>query len=420
MIRILIITLFTATSTVVAQNPEVNRYVAEARKAVAAKDYTTAYDNLVKAHAFHPYHQGILYQLGVMSALTGRPDESVPYLRKAVYINAGYKLDIPELSSVKDRPDFQQLLLLQKDLQTKIADSDTAFVLKDRSLHVESVAIDGSNGTAYVGSVRKRKIVMVDANGNARDFTKPGEHELTAVLGLKIDAARNSLWACSSPMVEMEGYDSLLPSRVFRFDLKTGKLLAQYEAPAKTGHIFGDLTIGLGGQVLVSDSKTNEVLVVNEKAGTLDRFLTDSEFWNIQGISFTDDGRYVFISDYVKGPYRLELATRNLIKITTQVENSLKGIDGLLYHHGSLIALQNGTSPLRVMQFTLNGTLDTITSATIIDQGRPELNEPTQGTLVGDDFYYVANSQWGGYDQNRKPKPEKELEDIVVLKYRLK
>jgi hypothetical protein len=301
MIRIFLLALCCATAAV-AQNPEVNRYVAEARKAVAAKDYNTAYDNLVKAHAYHPYHQGILYQLGVMSALTGRPNESVPYLRKALHINAGYKLDIPELSAVKDRPDFQQLLLLQKDLQTKVADSDTAFVLKDRSLHVESVAIDGTTGTAYLGSVRKRKIVAVEANGNARDFTKPGEHGLTAVLGLRVDAARKSLWACSSPMEEMEGYDSLLPSRVYRFDLNTGKLLAHYEAPAKTGHIFGDLAIGPGGQVLVSDSRTNEIYAVNEKAGTLDRFFTDSEFWNIQGISFADDGKYLFISDYIKGP----------------------------------------------------------------------------------------------------------------------
>lgn len=419
MIRILLLSLSCATAAI-AQNPEVNRYVAVARKAVAAKDYATAYDNLVKAHAFHPYHQGIMYQLGIMSALTGKPDESISYLRKALHVNAGYKLDIPELASVKGRADFQQLQQLQNDLQKVVATSDTAYVLKDRGFHAESVAVDGVTGMAYVGSVRKRKIVAIDTQGNTRDLTKSGEHGLTAVLGLRVDAARKSLWACSSPMEEMEGYDSLLPSRVYRFDLKTGKLLSQYETSAKTGHIFGDLAIGPGGQVLVSDSKTNEIYVVNEKAGTLDRFFTDSGFWNIQGMSFTDDGKYVFISDYIKGPYRLELSTRQLIKLNTLVENSLKGIDGLLYHKGTLLALQNGTSPLRVMRFTLNGSFDTIISVEIVDRGRPELNEPTQGSLVESDFYYVANSQWGGYVENHTPKPDKELQDIVVLKYRLK
>ncbi|MBL7850949.1 MAG: hypothetical protein JNN04_08610 [Cyclobacteriaceae bacterium] len=418
MIRILF-SLLLIGPVAIGQNPEVGRHVAEARQAVANKDYAAAYDHLVKAHAYHPYHQGILYQLGVMSALTGKPDESIPYLRKALYINAGYKLEIPELASVRDRSDFQQLLQLQKDLQKVVASSDTAFVLTDRSLHVESVSVNLNTGTAYVGSVHKRKIVAIDANGNARDFTKPGEHGLTAVLGLRVDLKRQSLWACSSPLEEMDGYDSLLPSRVYRFDLETGKLLAQYEAPG-TGHVLGDLAIGPNGQVLVSDSRTNEVYIVNEKSGALDRFLTDETFWSMQGLTFSDDGKYVFIADYVKGPFRLEMATRKLIKIGSTPENSLKGIDGLLFHQGTLLALQNGTYPLRVMRFQLNSTLDTITRADIIDQGRHELNEPTQGTLLGNDFYYVANSQWGAYDENHRPKPDAEWQDIVVLKYKLK
>jgi sugar lactone lactonase YvrE len=418
MIRIVLVLLLMA-HTALSQNPEAGRHVADARNAVSNKNYASAYEHLLKAHAYHPYHQGILYQLGVMSALTGKPDESISYLRKALFVNAGYKLDIEELASVKDRQDFIQLIELQKELQVVVALSDTAFVLKDRGLHIESVAVDPKTGIAYAGSVRKRKIVSVDAKGTVRDFVTTGEHGLTAVLGLRVDSKRHSLWACSSPVEEMEGYDSLLPSRVSRFDLSTGKLIAHYEAPGTTGHIFGDLTMAPTGQVFVADSRTNEIYVVNEKSGTLERFLTAADFWNIQGISCTDDGRYLFISDYVKGPYRMDMASRKVIKVNAQSENSLKGIDGLIYHNGALLALQNGTYPLRVMRFRLNGTLDTITSAEIIDQGRPVLNEPTQGTVVGNDFYYVANSQWGGYDKNHKPKPSTALQDIVILKCRL-
>lgn len=418
MIRILFTLLFLG-HLAIGQNPEAGRHVAEARKAAANKDYASAYEHLLKAHAYHPYHQGILYQLGVMSALTGKPDESIPYLRKALYINAGYSLDIPELASVKDRNDFQQLLLLQKDLQKVVATSDTAFVLTDRSLHVESVSVNPKTGTAYVGSVHRRKIVAIDTNGNARDFTKSGEHGLTAILGLRVDTKRQLLWACSSPLEEMEGYDSLLPSRVYRFDLQTGRLQAHYEAPG-SGHVLGDLAIGPNGQVLVTDSRTNEVYVVNEKSGALDRFLTDETFWSMQGLTFSDDGKYVFISDYVQGPYRVDLASRQVIKVKSSLENSLKGIDGLIFHHGTLLALQNGTFPLRVVRFQLNATLDTITGVETLDQGRPALNEPTQGTVAGDEFYFVANSQWGGYNKDHTPKPVAELQDIVVLKCKLR
>lgn len=48
------------------------------------------------------------------------------------------------------------------------------------------------------------------------------------------------------------------------------------------------------------------------------------------------------------------------------------------------------------------------------------MNEPTQGAVVGDKLYYVATSQWGGYDEKHQLKPDAELKDIVILKYNLK
>lgn len=414
-IPLLLLVVLSAT----AQNPEVNKYLAEARTAVTNKDYPLAYEKLTKAHALHPYHQAILYNLGVMAAATGHPDESISNLRKALHINAGYKLDVPQLASVKDRPDFQELIALQKDLQKVVTNSDTAAVLKDRNLHAESATVDPQTGTLYIGSVHKRKIVAVDKEGKASDFIASGTNGLTAVLGVRVDAQGKFLWACSSPMEEVEGTDTLAPSRVFKFDLATRKLVSQFEPAAKGGHVFGDLAIAPNGQVYVSDSKTNEIYKVNETTKKLELFSHDKEFWNIQGITFSNDGKYMFISDYIKGPYRLDMATRKLEKIGSQVDSSLKGIDGMLFYSGSLLTLQNGTSPFRVMRFKLNPTLDTIVAAEIIDQGRAELNEPTQGALVGNDFYYVATSQWGGYDDQKMPKAPELLEDIIILKYRL-
>ncbi len=401
------------------QSPELGRYMTEARKALAGKDYLLAYDNLIKAHAVHPYHQGILYQLGLTAAATGRSDESITYLRKALHINAGYKLDAPELVSLKDHTDFQELVALQKKLQTPVINSDTAMVYHNRTLHVESVARDGSTGVTYLGAVHQGTIISAGKMMGSPLVDK-GKFGLTSVLGLRLDKSGEFLWACSSPMEELDGYDSLAPSRVFKFK-KSGKLVAQFEAPVKTGHIFGDLNIHpTTGAVFVSDSRTNEIYRVNESTKKLDLFFISPEFWNLQGICFSDDGKYLFISDYIKGPFRLDLASRQLVKLNSTVENSLKGIDGLLFYKGTLIALQNGTSPFRAMRFVLNDNLDTIVRAEIIDQGHPALGEPTQGTIVGDELYYVANSQWGGYTNDHKLKPENELQDVVILKCKLK
>jgi tetratricopeptide (TPR) repeat protein len=413
-----ILLLFLVISHAFGQSPELGRYMSEARKALADKNYGIAYDNLIKAQAFHPYHQGILYNLGLTAAATGRPDESIAYLRKALHINANYKLDAPELVSLKDHMDFQELMTLQKKLQTPVVNSDTAMVYHSRTLHAESVARD-ANGTTYLGGVHQA-IIISAGKMTGGPLIEKGKYGLTSVLGLRLDKSGEFLWACSSPMEELEGYDSLAPSRVFKFK-KSGKLVAQFEAPAKTGHIFGDLNIHpTTGAVFVSDSRTNEIYRVNEGTKKLDLFFISPEFWNIQGICFSDDGGYMFISDYIKGPYRLDLESRQLAKINSYVENSLKGIDGLLFYKGSLIALQNGTSPFRAMRFMLNSNLDAIVAAEIIDQGHPAMGEPTQGTIVEDQLFYVANSQWGGYDEKHKIKPESELQDVVILKCRLK
>ena len=38
----------------------------------------------------------------------------------------------------------------------------------------------------------------------------------------------------------------------------------------------------------------------------------------------------------------------------------------------------------------------------------PHLDEPTLGVIVGDDFYYIANPQWDGFDGEKNSLPARE------------
>jgi len=60
--------------------------------------------------------------------------------------------------------------------------------------------------------------------------------------------------------------------------------------------------------------------------------------------------------------------------------------------------------------------MDKLTSMVVIDNNHPAFNEPTNGCLIGDVLYYVANSQWSGYDDSHAIKPVDQLQDIVILK----
>lgn len=151
----------------------------------------------------------------------------------------------------------------------------------------------------------------------------------------------------------------------------------------------------------------------------LEQFFSSDEFWNIQGITLSGDERYLFVADYVRGLFRLELEGRRLIHLEASFDISLKGIDGLVWYDNTLIAIQNNVNPMRVTRYTPNRDQDALVSYEILDKKHPAYNEPALGCIQKDKFYYVANSQWGGYDENYRIKPSGQLQDIVILMLKL-
>jgi sugar lactone lactonase YvrE len=294
-----------------------------------------------------------------------------------------------------------------------IIHSDTAFLLPDRALHLESIAI--GKGNVYGAAVHQRKIVRFHQD-TLTDFTTEAQDSLTAVLGIKLDEKRNILWACASPLPEMKDYKGTETSALFKYDLATGKLLAKYKTVIKTKSCFGDLLISSKGAVFISDSWQGTIYTLSEKTQTLVPWFTSPEFRSLQGIAFSDDERYLFLADYSKGIFRLDVKSKKLILLANPQNVSVKGIDGLLWYKNSLIAIQNGTTPQQVTILHLNATRNAVAHGTIIDRGHPSFNEPTNGCIVYDTFYYIANSKWPEYDKLHNLRDVSELSEPVILK----
>ncbi|GHN02989.1 hypothetical protein WSM22_44780 [Cytophagales bacterium WSM2-2] len=397
---------------------ELQKFYSDAMAAYRAKDYPKFYDNIKEANKLHPYHQGILYQLGTAAALTNHPKEAFENLKRAILIDASFKLEgVADFNSIKDTKEFKGLLTMQKEWQTPVIRSDAAFTIKDRSLHTEGIEYDPEHKTFFLGSIHKRKIIKVFPDGTTTDFCPSAFKGMASIFGIKADVKRNVLWACASPMEEMENYDSTARSAVFKFELNTGKLIDKYDVPlTMKGSVFGDLIMNKDGQVFVSDGKFNTIVTVNPKTNKLEPFYSSPDFWNLQGMAFSPDEKFLFIADYVKGVFRLNMKSKELIEVTSTVSVSLKGIDGLYFYNNSLVAIQNGVNPLRSTQYFLNKDLSQVTKFEIIDRSHPNFNEPTLGVIDGSTLYYIANSQWGGYDKNHNIKPDDQLQDIVILK----
>src|SRR5690606_25265435 len=76
--------------------------------------------------------------------------------------------------------------------------------------------------------------------------------------------------------------------------------------------------------------------------------------------------------------------------------------------------------PKRVTRLHLSDDGRAVVRAMPLDAGKPEFELPTYGTVAGDQFYFVANSQKNAYDSFGSPKDASKLEPVKVYRSNLR
>jgi hypothetical protein len=95
------------------------------------------------------------------------------------------------------------------------------------------------------------------------------------------------------------------------------------------------------------------------------------------------------------------------------------GIDGLYFYKGSLIGIQNGVNPYRVIRVKLSGDMRAYETFEIMESNNPLFSEPTLGVIRNGELLFNANSQWDAInEQGQFTAPEK-LQELRVLKLKL-
>lgn len=391
--------------------------------AYKAKDYVGFLEGLKKAAELFPEHPALQYRLACASALVGNKEDAITHLRRVVEMKVYYDLaDNADFDTIRSAPEFQAVATEMKALKTHVGSSKPAFRLTQKDLIVEGVAYDATDGMFYVGSVHRRKILRVSRKGKAADFAGEKQDGLGAVLGLKVDARRHHLWACTSGVPQMTGAteEEKGKAALHKYDLSTGAFVAKYPlGGGAAGHNCNDLVVGTTGDVYVSDAESGEILVLAAGAAEFRTLIEAGQLRSPQGLALSPDDKILFAADYGGGLYRIDPATRVMTPLHAGPTVALIGIDGLLFHRNTLIAIQNGINPHRVVRLTLTPALDRIESAKILEMNNPLFDEPTLGTVADDDLYYVANSQWGRFNPDGTIYPDNRLAEPVILKMRL-
>ena len=116
------------------------------------------------------------------------------------------------------------------------SEKQTADIMIDeRDLVPEGLALDERDGTIYLSSMWKRKVVRINGNGLVSDFVPAASDGLWSTIGMEVDEDRDQLWVVSSQYHEvapLQNPDSFQRrSQVYCFDLKTSKLIKKYSVP---------------------------------------------------------------------------------------------------------------------------------------------------------------------------------------------
>ena len=397
-------------------------YRQQAAAAYRAKDYAAAIENFKKAAEIIPDHPTLFYNLACMYALAGRKDDALSSLAKVAEMGLIMPAEKDgDLDSIKDAPAFKLILKQFEASKTPIINSTAAFTIHEKGLITEGLAYDPAAEAFFVSSVHKRKILSVNKSGEAKMLASE-QDGLFSVLGMSVDAKRRHLWVTTTAFPQMVNFkkEEDGTSAVFKFDLRTRKLVKKYVlSNATKKHALGDLAIQSNGDVFTTDSLSPAVYLIRAREDEIEPFLEDAGFASPQGLAFSSDERHLFMADYGTGLFDIDVKTKKVTHLAPLAGATLLGIDGLYFHKGSLIGVQNGVTPQRVVRVSLSTDLARVERLEVLEANNPVFLEPTLGVLVKDTFYFIANSQWPLVDGNGKLAAEDKLRDPVVLKMNL-
>ena len=296
--------------------------------------------------------------------------------------------------------------------------STRAFVLPQRDLMPESIAFDPATGGFLVGSMYRRKVVRRAPDGGVSDLAGP-EDGLWSIIGIKADTAAGELWANSCNLgddLPMTPPDPASRGRgaLLRIRLADGAVIRRYEPPPSARPIcFNDLALAPGGDVFLTSGRKG-VWRLPRGAAAMQPVLRDSTLW-LNGIATADDGT-LYVADDSLGPLIVEPGSGRWRRVAVSAGDTLRGIDGLYVHGRSLVWIQNGVEPARVVQAALGPEGATLGELRVLQSGHPDFLGPTTGVMVGDTLFYVATAQLDAIRPGGRIAPADSMRENVILR----
>jgi hypothetical protein len=310
-------------------------------------------------------------------------------------------LSSPTLQSLRSSTGYSEIeriyhLAMQPAVEYEVHQS-----LSDPELLTEDMIYDPADGSFLVSSVRERKIVRVVRDGKVADVITSTQIPMWGVFALALDPHRHVLWVTTTAVPQSPPFDKTEDGRsaVLRIDLRAHTLLGRYELSDDRPHAFGDMTLARDGGVFVADGLGGGVYLVHpDRREAFEVIVSPGFMRSPQTPALSSDGSTLLVPDYSRGIVKVNLKSGEPVWLSHQPELALFGIDGFYWQGHTLIAIQNGTKPERVLVMTLDKGCSTISAWRVAVARASGLGEPTHGVVRGKYFYFLANSGWDRVD----------------------
>jgi len=87
-------------------------------------------------------------------------------------------------------------------------------------------------------------------------------------------------------------------------------------------------------------------------------------------------------------------------------DTTLLGCDGLVrVGNSTLIAVQNGVRPARILRLALDPSNSVVTDVTVLAAGHPAMLDVALGCLVDDKFVFIGDAGWNRHGPNASVPP---------------
>lgn len=250
----------------------------------------------------------------------------------------------------------------------------------------ESVMRDPKDDRIIVTSVSENAIFGRRA-GRGWDRYRP--EGAANISGIVLDQQRHIVWLASGNIDGSEDDDGF--SGLIGLDHRDN---TEIRIPAPEGVSISDLMIAPDGTVFGSDPLGGGVYAARHDSAQMATIISPGTLRSPQGLALSENGLRLYVSDYRYGIAVVERDSGRVLRLASDPPIILDGIDGLWLYGDELIAVQNGTSPIRISAFKLSEDGMRVVGHRVLEQAHQDWIEPLSGSLDGGSLLYIGNGQW--------------------------